>query len=172
MRKRFILTLGMLLGTYLPATAQTLSTQLGFTQERPAPMILLAAAPTQWLLASFLPVRPLAERPARLTALLAAAYNRDSSPERLSSVEVVKTPFVRQVRATVVQLCGGRLELGGFTSTSRMENVLLGFSASGGLAGFGVSGQGHPGATVPHGNRSYGISLTLHLGRDADVERR
>ncbi len=135
-------------------------------------MTLVRAAPTQLPLATFPPAPPLAERPARFTALLAAAYNRDGSPESLSAVEVVKTPFVRQARVTVVQLWGGRLQLGGFASTSRMENVLLGYSASGDLAGFGVSGQGHPGVTVPHGNKSYGVSLTFRLGREGQTKAR
>ena len=165
MRKRFILTLGLLVSSYLSAVAQTRPAQAGLMQESPAPMTtLLVAVPTQLPLATFLRAWPLAERPARFNALLVAEYDRDRSPEPLSAVEVVKTPFARQARVAIVQLCGGRLQLDGFASTGRMENVLLGYSASGGHAGFGVSGQGHPGATVPHENRSYGISLTFHLG--------
>ncbi len=167
------LTLWVLLSSYLPARAQTRSAQLSLMQEGPAPrMTLLAAASSPLPLTTFLPGRPLAERPARFTALLAAVYNRDRSPEGLSSVEVLKTPFVRQARVTLVQLWSGRLQLGGFISARRMENVLLGYSASGDLPGFGVSRQGHPGARVPRADRSYGLSLTFRLGCDAHAERR
>ncbi len=171
MQKWLIVPLGVLLSSCLSAAAQTPATQVLLIQAPSAPlMTLVRAAPTQLPLATFLPAPPLAERPARFNALLAAAYNRDSSPEPLSAVEVVKTPFVRQARVAVVQLWGGRLQLGGFVSTSRMENVLLGYSAPGGLAGFGVSGQGHPGVTVPHGNKSYGLSLTFRLGREGQTK--
>ncbi len=163
MGKRFILTLGVLLSSHLPAAAQTRPAQVSLTQESPAPiMTVLVAVSAQWPMATFLPARPLAERPARFHALLAAGYNRDRSPEPLSAVKIVKTPFARQARVAIVQLCGGRLQLDGFTSTSRMDNVVLGYSASG----------GHPAMTAPHGNRSYGISLTFHLGRDPDADRR
>ena len=50
--------------------------------------------------------------------------------------------------------------------------MLLGLSDSGGLPGLSASRQGHPGARVPRADRSYGISLTFRLGRDAHADRR
>jgi|GEM_PF-1329817 len=172
MQKQLILVLGVLLGSYLPAGAQTRSAQLSLMQERPPPRILLAAAPSHLSLTAFLPAQPLAERPARFTVLLTAVLNRQRSLEHLSPVDVVKTPFVRQARVGVVQLWGGRLQLGGFASTSQMENVLLGFAGSGGLPGSRVFTQGLAGAGVPRASRSYGLSLTFHLGGDAHADRR
>jgi hypothetical protein len=169
MQKQLILVLGVLLGSYLPAGAQTRSTQLSLMQERPPPRILLAATPSHLSLTSFLPVQPLAERPARFTVLLAAVLNRHRSLEHLSPVDVVKTAFVRQARVGVVQLWGGRLQLGGFASTHHMENVLLGLSGSADLLGFRIS---HPGVGMPRANRSYGLSLTFRLGGDAHTDRR
>lgn len=153
MQKRLFLTLGVLLSSCLPAGAQTRLTRLGVLQERPASRTtLLAAATTHFPLTTLPPTPPLAERPARLAALLALMHNRDRSLERLSPVEVFKTPFVRQMRLPVAPLWGGRLQLDGFASTSRMENVL------------------GPGGRVPRANTSYGISLAFRLGRGAHAD--
>ncbi len=168
MQKQLILVLGVLLGSYLPAGAQTRSAQLSLVQERPPPRILLAAAPSHLSLTTFLPAQPLAERPAHFTVLLAAVLNRHRSLDHLSPVDVMKTPFVRQARVSIVQLWGGRLQLGGFASTHHMENVLLGLSGSAGLLGFRIS---HPGG-VPRADKSYGLSLTFRLGDDAHTDRR
>jgi len=161
-----LLTLGVLLGSCPPSGAQTRSTQLSLMQQRPSPsMTLLAASsshvrPTNLLL----PVRSPEQRPARFAAVLTTAYNRDFSLERLLRTEVVETPFIKQARVTIVQLGGGRLQLGGFASAYHMENVLLGLSASGGLPPSRAFIQGHPGKRVPRKNGSYGLSLTFRLG--------
>ncbi len=168
MQKQLILVLGVLLGSNLPTGAQTRFAQLSLMQERPPPRILLAAAPSHLSLTTFLPAQPLEERPARFTVLLAAVLNRHRSLDHLSPVDVMKTPFVRQTRVSVVQLWGGRLQLGGFASTHHMENVLLGLSGSAGLLGFRIS---HPGG-VPRADKSYGLSLTFRLGGDAHTVRR
>ncbi len=165
MQKQLTLVLGVLLGSYLPASAQTHSTQLSLMQERPPPkMTLLAAASSHLPLSASLPTRPLAEHPAHFTTLLAAVLNRGGSLDRRSPIEVYRTPFVRQTRVTVVQLWSGRLQLGGFASRRQMENVLLGL--------LGPNLLGHPGARVPRANKSYGLSLTFRLGRDAHTGRR
>ncbi len=165
MQKQLILALGVFLSSYLPAGAQTRSTHLSLIQERPPPgTTLLAAAPKPFFDDYLSPARPLAQPTAHFIVSVTAAYNRDRSPSWLAPVEVVKTPFVRQVRVTVVSLWGGRLQLGGFASTRRRDNVLLGFP------GFG--GPALPGVRVPRANRSYGLSLTFRLGRDAHADRR
>ena len=169
MQKRVLLTLGVLLSSCLPAGAQTRWTQLSLMQQRPTPITLLAAAPTHLPLNTFVSAQLLGEGPARSSALPAAAYNRERTLE-LSPVEMVKTPFVRQERVTVVKFWGGRLLLGGVASTNRMENVLLGFSSSGGLPGPRPFTQGHPGTTVPHEGKNYGINLTFRLGRNAPTD--
>jgi hypothetical protein len=169
MQKQLIPVLGVLLGSYLSAGAQTRSAQFSLVQEPPPPRILLAAAPNRLSLTAFLPAQPLAERPARFTVLLAAVLNRHRSLEHLSPGDVVKTPFVMQTRVGIVQLWGGRLQLGGFASTHHMENALLGLSGSADLLGFRIS---HPGVGVPRANRSYGLSLTFRLGGDAHTGRR
>lgn len=170
MQKQLILVSGVLLGGYLPAGAHTRFAQLSLMQERPPPRILLATAPSRLSLTAFLPAQPLAERPAaRSIGLLAAVLNPHRSLEHVSVVDVVKTPFVRHTRVGIVQLWGGRLQLGGFASTHHMENVLLGLSGSAGLLGFPIP---HPGVGMPRANMSYGLSLTFRLGGDAHTDRR
>ena len=163
------LTLGVLLSSCLPSGAQTHSTQLSLMQQRPARrMIPLAASSRHMQPTSLLPARLPEQRPAPRMIPLAAS-SRHMQPTTLlpagwpeprparfavllkhfSRVEVGETSIVRQARVTIVQLGGGRLQLGGFASTQHMENVLLGSS---GL---------RPGEGVLHTNRSYGLSLTL-----------
>jgi hypothetical protein len=167
MQNGFILILGVLLGSHLPATAQTRPRQVNPIQERtPSMVTLLAAAPAHLLLAGSLPIRPLEERPAGFNILPGAAYTPDHSLDRLSPVEVVKTPFVRQARVMFVQLWGGRLQLSGFESTRQMWNAAVGFSGSLGATG------GYPGARVPRADRIYGLSLAFPLGRDAHTGHR
>jgi len=125
--------------------------------------MLFPAAPTHLPQSIFLPSWPSGKPPTHFTILPAATYNPARSLQRLFSVAVFRTPFVKQIRVTVVRLWGGRLQLGGFASTSRTENVLLSFSGSGGPA--------LPGVRVPRANRSYGLSLTFRFGRDAHAGR-
>lgn len=125
--------------------------------------MLFPAAPTYLPQSIFLPSWPSGKPPTHFTILPAATYNSAPSLQRLFPVEVFRTPFVRQVRVTVVRLCGGRLQLGGFASTSRTENELPSFPGSGGPALLGVK--------VPRANKSYGLSLTFRFGRDAHAGR-
>lgn len=125
--------------------------------------MLFPAAPTYLPQSAFLPTWPSGKPPTHFTLLPAATYNSAPSLQRLFPVEVFRAPFVKQVRVTVVRLWGGRLQLGGFASTSRTENGLLGFPGSGGSV--------LPGVRVPRANRSYGLCLTLRLGRDAHAGR-
>lgn len=160
-QKQHILALGVLLGSCVPASAQTRPAQLSLLQERPPPrMILLAAASSHSPLVASSPARPLAERPALPTAaLLVVAYKRYRKPEHLFQMETIQTPFVSRSSVTLVQLWGGRLQLCGFGSMHRMGAVLNGFP------GPGVSR--YLDLRVPRAKGSYGGSLTFHLGRDA-----
>lgn len=159
-QKHHILALGVLLGSSLPASAQTRPAQLSLLQERP-PLrtILLAAASSHPSLVASPSAQPLAERPVLPTALFVVAYKRYRKPERPFQMETIQTPFVSQSSVTLVQLWGGRLQLCGFGSTHRMRAVLNGFPGPGVLRYSELRG--------PQTKISYGASLTFHLGRDA-----
>src|SRR3989454_7087111 len=99
MQKGFILIFGALRGRYLPATAQTLPTQVNPMQERNASIMrLMAAAPTHLPLSGSLLIQPLEEPPARFNILPGAAYTFDQSLEHLSPVEVVRTTDRKSTR--------------------------------------------------------------------------
>jgi hypothetical protein len=159
MQKQLILVLGALLGSCLPAGGQTLSALLDLTQKRSAPgMTLLAASSRDLPLTTVMPARSLAESPVRLPVVLAVVHYRNPNLKRPPRVpvELIQTPFIRQVRVSLVQLWGGRLQLDGFASAMSMKNVLD-----------GPSNSGHPGVMQPRAAGVYGISLSFRLGRDA-----
>lgn len=159
---QLILMLGALLSSCLSAAAQ--ARQVQPTDDRSEAMAMLfPAAPTYVPQSALLPSWPSGKLPTHFTLLPAATYNSAPGLQRLFPVEVFRTPFVKQVRVTVVRLWGGRLQLGGFASTTRTQNVLLGFPGSVGLA--------HSAAREPRAHRSYGLSLTFRLGRDAHAGR-
>jgi hypothetical protein len=161
MQKRLLLTLGLLLSSSLPAGAQAHSAQLSHMQKHAAQTTLVSTATIHLSENSFVPAPSLEQPPSRFAALLSAVHNRDTSLGLQSTVEVVKTPFVRQVRVTIVQFWGGRLRLDGFESTLRTRNFLLGLSESGGDPAFRVP---HAGAAAPRAARLYGVSVMFRPG--------
>jgi hypothetical protein len=170
MHKRFILLLGVFLGSHMPAAAQTPPLQIVPTQERVVQiMTTVHTVPAPLLAASFL----LSENPARSAAhfsyLFAGAYERDQSLESLSPMRAVKTLFLTQSSLPLVQFWGGRLRLAGFTSTLHMQNVRLGPSAASGPPDFRRFRQGYP--VEPRSVSLYGLSLSFHFGRDAQAGR-
>ncbi len=174
MQKGFILIFGALLGSYLPATAQTRPAQVYPMQEHNASIMrLMAAAPTHLPVTGSLLIQPLEEPPARFNILPGAAYTFDQSLEHLSPVEVVKTTFVRQASVIFLQLWGGRLQLSGFQSRRQLGNAVVGFSGSGGpLGSHSVTQAGYQGVRMLSADRIYGISLTVSLGRGVHTGHR
>ena len=173
MYKQMILLLCMLLGSRVPTAAQTPAPQTVPAQDRTAlSMNVVPTAPAPLFAASFL----LPENPGRSAAsfsyLFARAYERDQGLEGLESLSPmreVKTLFLTQSSLPLVQLWGGRLRLDGFTSTLHMQNVELGPSAGGGPQDSRPPRQNYPGG--PHSVDLYGVSLSFHFGRDAQIGR-
>ena len=58
-----------------------------------------------------------------------ATYKASPSLQDLLSVKTNDTVFVSQSRVPLVRLWGGRLQISGFTSTVKMEDVMLGPAA-------------------------------------------
>ena|SRR5271157_501146 len=166
MHKRFIMLLGIFLGSCVPTGAQTPSPQIVLAQVRVAPMVtMIRTVPTLFLFPSF----PLSESPGKSAAhfsyLLVGAYERDQGLGSLSQMREAKTLFLTQSSLPLVQLWGGRLWLDGFKSTLNMQNVQLGPSAAGDLLDYRPQRQGYPGG--PRSVGSYGLNLSFHFGRDS-----
>jgi hypothetical protein len=172
MHKRFILLLGVFLGSRVLTAAQTPVPELVPAQELVASIV--TAAPAPLLAVSFLlPDKP-GKSNAHFSYLFAGVYEyeRDQSLEgfaSLSPMREVKTLFLTQSLLPLVQIWGGRLRLDGFTSTLHLQNVELGPSAAGGLQDSRLLRQGYPGG--PRSVDLYGVSLSFHFGRDAQIGR-
>ncbi len=110
------------------------------------------------------------------SAPLIAALPLDYRGYRLSTTfdswaNYVETPFGAQTRVPVAALWGGRVQLSGFDDSHPMENILLGLPVSGGLPPWSVGTQSHPGIWAPEADESYGIRLTIGLGRDTQADQ-
>jgi hypothetical protein len=171
MHKRFILLLGMFLGSHVPTAAQTPAPQIVPAQERIAPiMTMVRTVPAPFLAVSFQLPEGSGKSAVHFSYLFARAYEGGQGLEGLKSLSPmreVKTLFLTQSMLPLVQLWGGRLRLDGFTSTLHMQNVQLGPSAAGGLLDFRPPRQGYPG--WPRSVGLYGVSLSFHFGRDAQI---
>ena len=168
MHKRFILLLGMFLGSHVLAAAQELPPHIVPRQNRIAPIeTMVPTVQVPSLTASFLlPDNP-GKSAAHFSYLFAGAYERDQgldSLKSLSPMHEVKTLILTQSLLPLVQFWSGRLRLDGFTSTLHLQ---LGPSAGGGLQDFRPPRQSYPGG--PRSVDLYGVSLSFHFGRDAEV---
>ena len=170
MYKRFIMLLGIFLGSNAPAAAQTPAVQT------PAVQIVLAhayVAPAITMLrpvsvplpaASFQVYEYPKKSPTYFNHVFAGTYDRDDI-ERLPPTEVVKTLFFTRTSLPLVQLWSGRLRLDGVIGTLNMQNIQLGPSASGGLWDFRPPRQSYPGG--PRSLDLYGVGVSYHFGRAA-----
>jgi hypothetical protein len=163
--KRFILLLGMFLGSLGPIAAQTPVPRFVLTKERVAPILTtLQKISIPLPAASFLLSRDLAKSNAHFSFLYAGAYERDHSLDHLSPMDEVKTLILTQASLPLLRFWGGRLQLDAFQSTLHIQSVQLGLVGVGRMRGSLVPGQSYPG-----GPRSFdlsGISLSIHFGRD------
>ena len=173
MRKRLILLLGVVLGRYVPMSAQAPVLETIPAQDRTVmSMTVIPTAPVPLFAASFLPPKSPGKSAAPFSHVFSRAYERDQGLEPLKSlspIREVKTLFLTQSMLPLLQLWGGRLRLDGFTSRLQMQNVQLGPSAPGGLLDFRPQLQGYQGGPRSIGSR--GVSLSFHFGRDAQIGR-
>jgi hypothetical protein len=168
MHKRFMLLLGLFLGSHVLTAAQRPTPQIVPTQDRIAPiMTIVPTARVPLLTASFLlPDNP-GKSAAHFSYLFAGAYEPNQGLDdlkNLSPMHEVKTLILTQSLLPLAQLWGGRMRLDGFTSTLHMQ---LGPSAGGGVQDFHSPRQSYPAG--PRSVDLYGISLSFHFGRDAQV---
>lgn len=170
MCKRFILLFGMFLGSHMPVAGQTPAPQVVLVQEHGAQIMMMhPTVSTPLPAASFLLSQDHGKSPARFSLLFAGAYERDHSLERLPPIVEVKTLIFTLSSLPLVQLWGGRLQLGAFQNTLHNQNVQLGPLGYGGMQGFRPPRQSYPGG--PRSVHFSGLSLSFHLGRDSRTTR-
>jgi hypothetical protein len=171
MHKRFIPLLGVVLASYVPMAAQAPVPEIARAQERIAPiMTTVRTVPAALPAPSFARSETFGKAAAaHFSYIFAACYEREPSLKSLSPMNEVKTLFLTQSSLPLVQLWGGRLRLSGFTSRLHMQNVQLGPAGAGGLLDFRPPRHGYSGG--PSSIGLYGVNLSFHFGRDAQIGR-
>jgi hypothetical protein len=164
---RFIMLLGIFLGSYEPMVAQIPAPQIVPSQERLAPtMTMLRAVSTPLPAASFLLSRNPGKSTAEFSFPLKGAYERDDSLKDVLPIDEVKTSVFTLSSLTLVQLWSGRLQLGAFKSALNIQNMQL--VGNGSIQNSRLLRQLGP-AAPPSVNLS-GLSLSFHFGRNARIE--
>ena len=164
--KRFIVLVGIFLGSHAPAAAQTHLPQIVLAQKHVAPIMTvfrMASAPL--LTTSYVLYPDPGKSPARFSQLFAGANEHALSMDRLSPVEEVKTLFSTQSSLPLVQLWSGRLQLDAFQNSLHIQMLQLGPLGYGGMLDFR-----HPRLSYPGWPRSVhfsGLSLSFHFGQGA-----
>jgi len=163
MHKRFVILLGVVLSSYVPAAAQRPTQQIAIAHEPPAPTITipLRTLPVRLPVFSFFVFQGPPLSRAQLTLPIAETYRGEYSLESAFPIESMKSMFVTESRLSVGQMWGGRLQLSCFVSTLRMGNIVLGPSVS--REGFHTPGT--------RSVDQYGISLRFAFGAGADSGR-
>jgi hypothetical protein len=119
--------------------------------------------------ASFLLYQNPGKSPTDFSHLFAGDYEADRSTGGLLQTDEIKTLFFTRSSLQLVQLWDGRLRVDGFMGTLNMQNVQLGLSASGGLRDFHLPRESY--LRGPRSMDLYGLSVSLHLGRNASTKR-
>jgi hypothetical protein len=162
-QKRFIVLLGVFLGSHAPAVAQSAAPQIALTQVRVAPArTSLPTVSTPLTAASFLLSQDPGRSSAGFSILFARADERDRSLPLLPPTEELKTVFFTHSSLPLAQLWGGRLRLNAFQSTLHLQIVQIGPQSYRGTQGLLSTRQGCAGDPS-----SAGLSLNFHFGRDA-----
>jgi hypothetical protein len=164
--KPFILLLGIFLGSYRPAIAQTATPQIVLTPQQVAPTLsILPTVSTALPAFSILLFHNLEIANPHFSRQFAGTYQVDYSLEHLSPMNEVRTVILTQSSLPLVQFWGGRLQLDAFQSTLHIQSGQLGVAGTGPIRASLLSGQTYPG-----GLRSVhlsGLSLSFRFGRDA-----
>ena len=148
------------------AAGQISAPRIASAQKPIAPVITVFRAESKTLLVpSFLLSQDRENTLARISLRFSGLDERDQVLERLSPVIKVKTLILTQLSLPLVQLWDGKLELGAFHSTLRIQNVQFGALGYAAMPDFPFQ------QNFPDGPRSVhlsGLSLNFHFGR---VER-
>ena len=170
MYKPFVALLGMLLGSRAPAAAQSPAPQLVLAQERAvSTLAVLPTVATAFTASSTVASQDAGKFPVHFNRLVVGAYERDPSLGRLLPVERIKNLYFTQVSLPLVQLWGGRIQLGAFQSTLHIQSAQFGPFDYGGTQRFRSARQNNFGG--PSSVRLSGLSLSYHFGGNARAVR-
>lgn len=167
MRNRFLLLLGLFLGSLVPAIAQTPAASNVLAQERVAPIITVPPTVSTPLPAASFLLSKGEKTNARFSLVFAGAYKHDHSLERLSLMNEVKTLTLTRSSLPLVQFCRGRLQLDAFRSTLHIRDALVNPFDNGGMRGAHLPGHSYLG--VPPSVTLSGLNLGFHFGRNAEM---
>jgi len=168
--RRFILLIGMFLGSYVLMVGQTTAPQIVLVQEHIAPvMTTLRTVSIPLPAASSLQSQDPGKSPAHFSVPFAGAYERYDGLLHLSQMVQVKTSMFTLSSLPLVQFWSGRFQLDAFQSTLRMENMQPGPSRYCGTEGFRAPRQSSLGG--PLSVHFTGLSLSFHFGRDSRTRR-
>jgi len=168
MGNRFLLLLGLFLGSLVPAVAQTPAPWKVLAQEHVAPIITTLPTISTPLPAASFRLSKGEKSNVRLSLMFAGAYKRDYRPEDLSPMNEVKTLTLTWSTLPLVQLCRGRLQLDAFQSTLHIRDALLNPLDNGGMRGPHLQGYSYLG--VPPSINLSGLNLGFYFGRNASTE--
>lgn len=164
---RFTVLLGMLLGSHVLAVAQTTAPRSVPGQERVAStMTMLRTVSSHLPAASLVLSQAPAESTVDFSFPFAGAYGREYTLKDLFPIEEFRTSLLTQSSLTLVQLWGGRIQLGAFKSTLHIQNMQLvgnGSMQSSRLLRQICSGE-------PTSVNFSGLSLSFYFGREARTE--
>jgi len=166
MYKRFIVLLGIFLGSHAPTAAQTHLPQIILAQKHVAPIMTvfrMASAPLPTT--SYVLYPDPGKSPARFSQLFAGTNEHALSMDRLSPVEEVKTLFSTQSSLPLVQLWSGRLRLDAFQNSLHIQILQLGPLSHDGMLDFRRLGLSYPDG--PRSVHFSGLSLSFHFGGGA-----
>jgi len=168
MRYKLILVTALLLGSCLPAAAQTLTAHPLIVPAHVEPTKLLVWTPPTHILANFSRTNSLPSKPApRVTEIVIPPYlpehwldtGVEVGLEQGSLTENMRTPFLNESRLAVAGFWKGRLQIEGFDSTRHMQNEQFG------PPGYISLPPSHDQASLANSGGRDGISLVLTFGR-------
>ena len=159
----------LLLSSCLSMEAQTTATQVALAQTSSSLTIVQFPASRVRVPLIVLPIQ-LPRKPLSYSVFfLAAAYKPEPSLESRLSIEVFRTPFLKESSFLLADLWRG-LQLDGFESTLHSQNPQFWSPASSiGFQDFRSSS--HDEAAVTSSVGFYGISLRYSFGRDAETRK-
>jgi hypothetical protein len=161
MYKRFIVLLGMILGSHTLAVAQAPLPPIVAAQERVAPsMSVVRTVAIPLLSAPSMVNLDAGKSPVRFGVLFAGGYEGGHSLEGFPQPEETKTLLFTQTSVPLIQLWGGRLQLDAFQSTFHIQNM-----QPGAMGVVRSPGQSYPGG--PRSSQLSGVSLSFEFGRGA-----